>query len=109
MTLMQTELRAVPEFDAVRHHAEATPARRARDIAAFETALRENDVRLYITNSALHNPTGATLSPAKAHALLKLAERYKLVLVEDDIFAGVELVVEGPVDVAAEASDAIAR
>jgi DNA-binding transcriptional MocR family regulator len=56
----------------------------------FEKALREYRPRLYITNSGLHNPTGATLSPAKTHRLLKLAEEYKLTIIEYDIFADFE-------------------
>lgn len=60
------------------------------DLAAFETALREHAPRLYITNSGIQNPTGATLSPVIAHRLLKLAENANLVIVEDDIFADFE-------------------
>ncbi|MBN9472654.1 MAG: GntR family transcriptional regulator [Bordetella sp. SCN 67-23] len=60
------------------------------DVAAFEAALREHAPRLYITNSAIHNPTGATLSPVTAHRLLKLADGSGLVIVEDDIFADFE-------------------
>lgn len=60
------------------------------DLALFEQALKEHSPRLYITNSALHNPTGATLSPAIAHRLLKLAERHDLLIIEDDIFADFE-------------------
>lgn len=60
------------------------------DIAAFDAALREHAPRLYITNSAIHNPTGAVLSPAVAHRLLNLAEQANLVIVEDDIFADFE-------------------
>ena len=60
------------------------------DVAAFEAALRERAPRLYITNSAIHNPTGATLSPVTAHRLLKLADGSGLVIVEDDIFADFE-------------------
>ncbi len=60
------------------------------DIAAFAATLAEHRPRLYITNSALHNPTGATLSAATAHRLLKLAEAHDLVIVEDDIFADFE-------------------
>jgi len=60
------------------------------DVAAFEAALREHAPRLYITNSAIHNPTGATLSPALAGRLLKLADGSGLVIVEDDIFADFE-------------------
>ena len=46
--------------------------------------------RLYITNSAILNPTSATLSPVVAHRLLKLAEQAGLTIVEDDIFADFE-------------------
>ncbi|WPZ35794.1 PLP-dependent aminotransferase family protein [Thalassobaculum sp. OXR-137] len=61
------------------------------DAAAFSAALETHRPRLYITNSAIHNPTGATLSPATAHQVLTLAERAGLVIVEDDIFADFEL------------------
>lgn len=60
------------------------------DIAQFEQVLGEHRPRLYITNSALHNPTGATLSPLVAHRLLKLADQFGLTIVEDDIFADFE-------------------
>ena len=60
------------------------------DLAAFERMLVEHRPRLYVTNSAIHNPTGATLAPAVAHRLLKLAGEHKLLIVEDDIFADFE-------------------
>lgn len=60
------------------------------DASAFEQVLIEQRPRLYITNSALHNPTGATLSPVVAHRVLKLAEQHGLTIVEDDIFADFE-------------------
>ena len=60
------------------------------DIAALDQVLAEQRPRLYITNSALHNPTGATLSPVVAHRVLKLAEQYGLTIVEDDILADFE-------------------
>jgi DNA-binding transcriptional MocR family regulator len=60
------------------------------DLTRFAQALAEHRPRLYITNSGLHNPTGATLSPATAHKLLKLVEEHDLVVVEDDIFADFE-------------------
>ncbi|MFA7413227.1 MAG: PLP-dependent aminotransferase family protein [Rhizobium sp.] len=60
------------------------------DMTLFAEALTEHRPRLYITNSALHNPTGATLSPATAHRLLKLAEQSGLTIIEDDIFADFE-------------------
>jgi len=61
------------------------------DIERFAAALAEHRPRLYITNSAIHNPTGATLSPVTAHRLLKLAEQHGLTIIEDDIFADFEL------------------
>lgn len=60
------------------------------DVGLFAQALTEHRPRLYITNSALHNPTGATLSPVVAHRLLKLAEQSDLTIIEDDIFADFE-------------------
>lgn len=61
------------------------------DIEAFGAALRDHAPRLYITNSGIHNPTGAVLSPVIAHRLLKLADAADLVIVEDDIFADFEI------------------
>lgn len=60
------------------------------DIAALEAILREHSPRLYITNSGVHNPTGATLSAATAHRLLRLADDAGLIVIEDDIFADFE-------------------
>ena len=65
-----------------------TPA--GPDIELFAQALAEHRPRLYITNSALHNPTGATLSPVVAHRLLKLADQSGLTIIEDDIFGDFE-------------------
>lgn len=61
------------------------------DVELFAAALKAHAPRLYITNSGIHNPTGATLSPVVAHRLLKLADSSGLVIVEDDIFADFEL------------------
>jgi DNA-binding transcriptional MocR family regulator len=60
------------------------------DLDAFAEAVATHRPRLYVTNSAFHNPTGATLSPATAHRLLKIAEAADLTIVEDDIFADFE-------------------
>lgn len=60
------------------------------DISAFEGALIAARPRLYITNSALHNPTGASLSPQTAHRVLSAASAHDLTIVEDDIFADFE-------------------
>lgn len=60
------------------------------DTAAFEQALIDEKPRLYITNSALHNPTGASISPQTAHRILSTAALHGLTIVEDDIFADFE-------------------
>ena len=61
------------------------------DVAVFARALAEHRPRLYLTNSGIHNPTGASLSAPTAHRVLKLAEEHHLVILEDDIFADFEL------------------
>tara|TARA_Y100001934_G_C12387269_1_gene797690 strand:- start:22222 stop:23622 length:1401 start_codon:yes stop_codon:yes gene_type:complete len=61
------------------------------DLSEFKKALEEHSPRLYITNSGVHNPTGACMTPAVAHQLLKLAELHDLIIVEDDIFADFEI------------------
>jgi len=61
------------------------------DLDAFAAALQKHTPRLYITNSGIHNPTGATLSPVIAHRLLKLAASSDVVIVEDDIYADFEM------------------
>lgn len=60
------------------------------DLASFEDILAAARPRLYVTNSALHNPTGATLSAQTAHRLLNAAAAHDLTVVEDDIFADFE-------------------
>lgn len=65
-----------------------TPA--GPDPTAFANLAAEHRPRLYITNSAVQNPTGATLSATTAHRILKIAEAHDMVIVEDDIFADFE-------------------
>lgn len=60
------------------------------DIEIFARILAEHRPRIYLTNVALHNPTGATLSPVTAHKVLRLAEQHDLTIIEDDIFADME-------------------
>jgi DNA-binding transcriptional MocR family regulator len=60
------------------------------DVTAFAQALTENRPRLYLMNSAIHNPTGASLSAATAHRIMKLADAHDLIVLEDDIFADFE-------------------
>lgn len=60
------------------------------DPSLFAEMLSMHRPRLYITNSALHNPTGATISPQTAHRVLNAAAAHDLTIIEDDIFADFE-------------------
>lgn len=60
------------------------------DIEEFEQAVSQYRPKLYITNSGLHNPTGASLSPVIAFKILKLAEKYDFSIIEDDAFSEFE-------------------
>jgi DNA-binding transcriptional MocR family regulator len=62
------------------------------DVAAFEQAAKRYHPKVYLTNAALHNPTGAVLSPATAYQILKIVEQQQMLIVEDDIFADFETV-----------------
>lgn len=57
------------------------------DLESFARLCTQYRPKLYLCNSGIHNPTGATIQPATAHRLLKLAEQHDLILVEDNIFA----------------------
>ncbi len=60
------------------------------DIARFSEVLATHAPRLYLTNSAIHNPTGATMSPQVAHHVLMEAAAHGVVVIEDNIFSGFE-------------------
>ncbi len=60
------------------------------DVAAFADAAAIHHPRFYLTNSGVHNPTGATLAAATAHRLLTIAAAQEMIVVEDDIFADFE-------------------
>ncbi len=57
------------------------------DLAVMRALLQAHRPRLYVTVSVLHNPTGASLAPAPAHQVLKLAEEFDLTIVEDDTYS----------------------
>jgi DNA-binding transcriptional MocR family regulator len=60
------------------------------DLSNFASLLEAHRPRIYLTNSGLQNPTGASLTAPVAHRLLKLSEPYGLVIIEDDIFGDFE-------------------
>lgn len=57
------------------------------DMEALEQLLIAHRPRLFFTQSVGHNPTGSDISAAKAFRLLQLAEKYNLLLVENDPLA----------------------
>ncbi|WP_294645548.1 PLP-dependent aminotransferase family protein [uncultured Aureimonas sp.] len=65
-----------------------TPA--GPDAAVFAERAARLRPRLYVTNAAIHNPTGASLSPAMAHRVLAAAAAHDVAIIEDEIFADFE-------------------
>lgn len=59
------------------------------DIEHFKQALSLKP-KIYLTNSGIHNPTGASLSIQTAFQVAKLAEQANLIIIEDEIFADFE-------------------
>lgn len=56
------------------------------DLDQLAALAKQHQPKLYLTNAALHNPTGGQLAPAIAHRLLHLAAAHDFLVVEDDIF-----------------------
>lgn len=57
------------------------------DLEALHTLAAAHRPKVFFTQSLAHNPTGGSLSLAKAHRLLQLAAQHDLQIVEDDPFA----------------------
>ncbi|THF61937.1 PLP-dependent aminotransferase family protein [Pseudothauera nasutitermitis] len=57
------------------------------DTAEMEALLAHHRPKVLFTQSALHNPTGGNLSPAKAFRILQLAEKHDFHIIEDDVYA----------------------
>jgi len=56
------------------------------DTEALGRLAARHHPRLFITNTAVHNPTGHTLSAGVAYDVLRLAERHDFTIVEDDTY-----------------------
>ncbi|MGF6923046.1 PLP-dependent aminotransferase family protein [Paraburkholderia sp. 40] len=56
------------------------------DLDALEALVREWRPKMLVINSVLQNPTGTSLSAAQAFRILRLAEAYDFIVVEDDIY-----------------------
>lgn len=57
------------------------------DTQALAHLAERHHPKLFITNTAVHNPTGHTLSAGVAYEILRIAERFNFLLVEDDTYA----------------------
>lgn len=57
------------------------------DLEALEQLLIVHKPRLFFTQSVAHNPTGSDLTAAKAFRVLQLAQKYDLMIVENDPLA----------------------
>src|SRR5690606_8810311 len=57
------------------------------DVRALAQLAQLHKPVLFIVNSAVHNPTGHTLSAGVAYEVLRIAEQFDFLLVEDDTYA----------------------
>lgn len=57
------------------------------DVDALEHLLRTTSARLFFTQSIGQNPTGSDTTPANAHRILQLADKYDMIVVENDPLA----------------------
>lgn len=53
---------------------------------ALEAACRSSEAKVLVINPTSHNPTTATMSEMRRREIATLAERYDLILVEDDVY-----------------------
>jgi len=56
------------------------------DTEAMEKAIQAHRPKLYFANTLLHNPTGTDIKQSVAYRVLQLAEKYDLMIVEDDVY-----------------------
>jgi DNA-binding transcriptional MocR family regulator len=83
--------RLLPLLKAHRVNVVAAPLTpQGPDLEALANVFEAHAPRVYLTVAGLHNPTGACLSAAVAHRVLKLAERRDVIVIEDEIFADLE-------------------
>lgn len=56
------------------------------DLSMLAHLAEQHKPKLFIVNSAVHNPTGHTLSAGAAYDILRIAERHDFMVVEDDTY-----------------------
>jgi DNA-binding transcriptional MocR family regulator len=59
------------------------------DLDTLAALAQQYRPKLLVVGSVLHNPTGTSLSAAKAYRLLQLAERFDFHIVEDDVYCDI--------------------
>jgi DNA-binding transcriptional MocR family regulator len=73
----------------VAHGARLIPIPRQKDgpdLNTIEHAAKLERPRLCFIQTLFHNPTGSSITAAKCHRLLALAERHNFLIVEDDVY-----------------------
>ena len=60
------------------------------DVDALRALATEHGARIFITQSALQNPTGSDTSPAVAYRILEVARDLDLTIVEDDTYCDLD-------------------
>ncbi|MGE8397986.1 MAG: PLP-dependent aminotransferase family protein, partial [Comamonas sp.] len=61
--------------------------REGPDLQRLEQLTQAHRPKLFIINTAVHNPTGFSLSLGAAYDVLRLAEQYDFAILEDDTYA----------------------
>ncbi|MBN2491323.1 MAG: PLP-dependent aminotransferase family protein [Planctomycetes bacterium] len=78
---------ALRVFQAARAQVRCLPMdEESLETAALERTLRQDNVRLIYVTPTFHNPTGATMGPTRARAILELARRHGVPILEDGCF-----------------------
>lgn len=57
------------------------------DLDELENIFKTEDIKFFYTMPRFHEPTGYSLSSSQKKKILKLAQKYKVYIVEDDCFA----------------------
>jgi DNA-binding transcriptional MocR family regulator len=61
------------------------------DVAVLEKLAAARQPKAYFTQSVMHNPTGADMSPHVTFKVMQAAERHSFTVVEDDIFCDLQV------------------
>jgi DNA-binding transcriptional MocR family regulator len=73
-----------------------TDATSGIDLSALEGALNRTNIRACLFSSSFNNPLGCTMSDERKIALLNLLAKYKVPLIEDDIYGDIYFGAERP-------------